>query len=292
VDRPDLIQILSTAVTNVSARFGAEVVGASSRDGCAAVSLADGSTIEADVVVGADGIHSRVRDAVFGPSVSRFARLVAYRALVPREAVADLAVEVTNRMGPHAHIVSYFVGESQQYLNLVCVVPEALWDVEGWNEPGSIDDLRAHFAGWAPDVCELLRHVIEPVHRWALYDREPTEIWTSGRVTLLGDACHPMLPFTAQGACQAVEDAAILSRLLTETDADGVEDALACYERIRRPRTAKIQKQSRDNANLYHMADGPDQAGRDAFFSHLGGGDSTDVFDWLYGYDALTVDLG
>ena len=298
VYRPDLVDILAEAVAGVTTRFGAEVVGARNLGGGAALDLADGTVIEADVAVGADGIHSRVRDAVFGASPSRFAGLVAYRALVPRDLVADLSIEVTNRMGPGRHIVSYFVGEGQRHFNLVCVVPEAAWDVEGWNEPGSVEDLRAHFAGWSPAVHRILDLVDEPVYRWALHDRPPMERWVDGRVALLGDSCHAMLPFMAQGACQAIEDGAILSRLLTEAApdvvvgrCDRVDVALERYRRIRRPRAAEIQTRSWKNATTFHLPDGPEQRRRDRILAAGNVDDGSDPLQWLHGYDALTIDL-
>ncbi len=250
--------------------------------------MAGGDTVEADVVVGADGIHSAVRGALFAPTPARFSRLAAYRALVPREAVADLAVEVTNRMGPGRHVVSYFVGRHRQYYNLVCVVPETTWDVESWTEPGSLDDLRAHFAGWSAGLSRLLEHVVEPVYRWALHDRQPLAAWSQGTATLLGDACHPMLPFMAQGACQAIEDAVVLTRCL-DAAGDDAPGALRRYEALRLPRTARLQQLSWRNATTFHLPDGDDQHARDARLAT--GGDSAGANDWLYGYDALTVDL-
>ncbi len=292
VYRPDLVDILAEAVAGVTTHFGAEVTAARTVDGGAAVDLADGRTFEADVVIGADGIHSPVRTSAFGASESRFSKSVAYRALVPRSEVPDLPVEVTNRMGPDRHLVSYFVGEGQRLLNLVCVVPEETWDVEGWHEPGSIDDLRSHFADWSPSVRNLLDRVIEPVHRWALHDRPPMKTWSRWRVALLGDSCHAMLPFMAQGACQAIEDGAILSRLLADSSAEDVPSTLATYGRIRYPRAATFQRRSWKNATTYHLPDGPQQRARDeALAAAATDGDERDPFEWVYGYDALTVDL-
>jgi salicylate hydroxylase len=283
VFRPDLIEVLGAGLGNVGVRFGGEVVAVKG----SSLVLADGGLVEADAVVGADGIHSAVRTAVFGPMPARFSGFAAYRALVPGEAVADLAVEVTNRMGPGRHLVSYFVGRERRYYNLVCVVPEATWDVESWTEPGSLAELRAHFAGWSGEVARLLEHVVEPVYRWALHDRQPLERWSDGAVTLLGDACHPMLPFMAQGACQAIEDAAVLTRCLDEAG-DDVAGALHRYDALRRPRTARLQTLSWKNATTYHLPDGDAQRARDA---RLAGDDNAGASDWLYGYDALTVDL-
>ena len=300
VFRPDLIDLLAGAVARagVEVSLGTTVTGVDAvGDGRspAAVTVAGGTSIEADVVVGADGIRSAVRASLFGPAAGRFARLAAYRALIPADAT-DLPIEVTNRMGPDRHLVSYYVGArtdrpGPRFLNLVGVVPEPTWEIEGWTEPGSLDDLRAHFDGWAPAVGRLLDLVIEPVHRWALHDRPPLERWGRGRVTLLGDACHPMLPFMAQGACQAIEDAAVLVDCLSRHPE--VPTSVRRYEDLRRSRTADVQRRSWRNATTFHLPDGEAQEARDARLAEVdvevyGGGDAG-AFDWLYGYDATTV---
>lgn len=291
VYRPDLVDALTGALAGVEIRFGVAVAGASTIDAGAALDLTDGTRIAADVVVGADGIHSSVRRSLFGDRPSRFSRSVAYRALVPRVAVPDQPIEVTNRMGPDRHLVSYLVGEGQRYLNLVCVFPEATWEAEGWNELGSTDELRRQFVGWSSALQAILGHVTDPVYRWALHDRTPLERWTSGRVTLLGDACHPMLPFMAQGACQAIEDAAILARLLTASGPGEVDHAIERYETIRRPRAAELQHRSFRNATTYHLADGAEQRTRDELLASVSHADGEAAFDWLYGYDPLTAPL-
>ena len=292
VYRPDLVDVLASVLGEVDTHFDTEVVGARQVVDGAALDLSDGSSMEADVVVGADGIHSAVRSAVFGRSESRFSRSVAYRALIPRSAVPDLPVEVTNRLGPGQHLVSYFVGEGQRFLNLVCVVPESTWDVEGWNEPASADELRSHFAEWSPELVELLGLVDDPVFKWALHDRPPMERWVDGRIALLGDACHAMLPFMAQGAAQAIEDAAVLARLLDRHGPAEVPAALDAYTRIRPPRAARLQELSLRNATMYHLPDGPEQQGRDELFAAAAQVPDHDPFEWLYGHDVLTEELG
>jgi salicylate hydroxylase len=172
--------------------------------------------------------------------------MAAYRALVQRNRVqSSETVTVRNWLGPDQHLVAYPVGRDSRYVNLVCVVPEPSWTTEAWNVQGSVTDLRNHFAGWSAELTTLLDAVEEPVFKWALYDREPVRRWSTATTTLLGDACHPMLPFLAQGAGQAIEDAAALTRCLLETPAEPT--ALARYETARRPHTAKIQRMSWDN---------------------------------------------
>ena len=316
VYRPDLIALLATACANpdgapanIDVRMRADVVCAHTNPEGALVELADGSSIAADVVIGADGIHSPVRASVFGVFPTRFSGFAAYRALVPREAVPSLPFEVTNRVGPGRHIVSYFVGRDQRHFNLVCVVPEASWEVESWTEPGNADELRSEFVGWADPLQSVLALIVEPVYRWALHDREPLPRWTRGRIALLGDACHPMLPFMAQGACQAIEDAAVLNRCLAEFGAEFVDEvasevhelsnttddgslrALTVYESARKSRTSILQAGSWGNATLFHLPDGPEQRQRDERYRATSGAHAVPGGDWLFGYDALTAPL-
>jgi salicylate hydroxylase len=192
VFRPDLIALLAGALSRTDVRLGCGAVRAHTDGERAFVETSHGSIFDADLVVAADGIHSTVRASVFGLRPSRFSGSVAYRALVPRSEVEDFPVEVTNRQGPGRHVVSYFVGRDRAHFNLVCVVPDPTWDVESWTEPGRVEDLHTQFTGWSKPIHDLLARIREPVFRWALHDREPLASWTTGRVTLLGDACHPM----------------------------------------------------------------------------------------------------
>lgn len=293
VHRADMIDILSGALRsmpNVEMVMSAEVHDVKDGSDSASLVLADGRSIKADVVVGADGIHSAVRPRVAEGEESRFSGAVAYRALIPSERVAHLSVEVTNRVGPDMHVVTYFVGRGRTHLNLVCVVPETSWDVESWTEPGSVRTLRESFAGWSPDLHRILAEVDEQVFRWALHDREPLRRWGTGRVTLLGDAAHPMLPFMAQGACQAIEDAAVLAHHLSGVDGHGtretIDRALREFESVRSPRTDAVQRLSFRNRDVYHLADGDAQVARDRAFAERAG--TLADFDWLYGHDPLS----
>ena len=225
---------------------------------------------------------------------TRFSGYVAYRALVPRDRVEDLPIEVTNRLGPDRHVVTYFVGEHQRFLNLVAFVPESHWTLESWTEPGDLSELIRSYADWAPALTRVLSAVEPPVFRWAMHDREPLPQWSAGRVTLLGDSCHAMLPFMAQGGCQALEDAVVLTRCLRGVDPEsprGVAAALTRYELTRRDRTTLIQGRSWKNATVFHLPDGPDQERRDADLSRRSPTEALELNDWLYGYDAVSGDL-
>ncbi len=291
VHRGDLARLLAEALEarhNIQVEFSSEVTGVTtgSVDRPATLLLADGSTIETDAIIGADGIHSSVRSALFGNQPARFSGAVAYRALIPREAVPDSRLDVTNRLGPDAHVVTYVIGRNNHLLNLVCVMPEDTWRTESWTEIGSVEVMRAFHSGWSRELRSILEAVPEPVYRWALHDREPLQKWSVGNVTLLGDACHPMLPFMAQGACQAIEDAWILARELDAVDSrnsDDIARALRRYERARQERTTTVQTLSYRNRDIYHLPDGEAQIRRDDAMRSRSGG-FADV-DWLYGFD-------
>ena len=290
VARNELVEILGSAVAaraNVTLKFSTHVVSVESGDASSEVIFVDGSSQSFDIVIGADGIHSVVRPCVGGIDKPRFSGSAAYRALVPRSAVEDLPIDVTNRMGPDRHVVSYFIGRNRSHLNLVCISPEDSWETESWTEQGTMEDLYSRFEGWSPDFLSLLGRVEEPVFRWALYDREPLAQWGIGTTSLLGDACHPMLPFMAQGSCQAIEDAVVLARCLSDVNTSDVASALRRYEDARQGRTAQVQTSAVMNKDLFHMVDGQEQKDRDMILSISPPGMS--ILDWVYEYDALTV---
>lgn len=292
VARNELVEILGDAVaarSNVVLKFSAHVVAVEPGDSASVVQFADGSSQSFDIVIGADGIHSVVRPCVGGVDKPRFSGSAAYRALVPRSAVEDLPIDVTNRMGPDRHVVSYFIGRNRSHLNLVCISPEDSWETESWTEQGTKEDLYSRFEGWSPDFLSLLDRVEEPIFRWALYDREPLEKWGMGTTTLLGDACHPMLPFMAQGSCQAIEDAIVLARCLKEANTSDAAIALRRYEDARQGRTAQVQTSALMNRDLFHMVDGQEQKDRDQVFSISPPGMS--ILDWVYEYDALAISI-
>jgi salicylate hydroxylase len=292
VSRNDLAGILvdaAVAMPNIDVRFGAVVDEIDQSGRRPVVRCADGS-FEADAVIGADGIHSVVRGVVAGADSPRFSGWAAFRAQVPRERVGHLPVETTNRVGPGAHVVSYFIGRNRSHLNLVFIAPESEWTGESWTEQTSLASLREAFDGWSPQLQAIIDAVEEPVYRWALNDREPLSTWCNGSVALLGDAAHPMLPFMAQGACQAIEDAAVLVRCLegVESQPPSVAQALKKYESTRMERATRIQGASYFNRIVFHYPDGEDQLARDAMFASDGWSSAT---DWVYEHDVLTTPL-
>jgi len=197
--------------------------------------------------------------------------------------VSDLPPESTAWLGPGRHFIHYFVSAGK-LLNFVGHVEQDGWRSESWTERGSVDDLRAAYAGWHP----LVQRVIDAVDEtfiWAVFDRKPLDRWTYGRVTMLGDACHPMLPFMGQGGAQAIEDAAAITACLLKCG-DDVKAALNLYEAVRQPRAARIQEQSWDNKTRFHMPDGPDQVQRDAAMAQGMTDWSYRPIAWVYGHDA------
>ncbi len=272
IHRADLLSSLEAALEADTIRFGVRVTGAEAKGDKAILRLDDGSAIEADAVIGADGIHSPVRTAIFGPDKPRFTGLVSWRAVIPREKVAELPNldSFVKWWGPEPdrQIVVFPLTHDKEIFVFV-TTPRQDWTDEGWTLPGDIAELRAAYTDFHPEARALLEACTE-VTRSALHVREPMERWSEGGVTLLGDAAHPMVPFMAQGACMAIEDAVVLARALATAGEAGIAAALTSYEDARRDRTAAVQRGSLANDWLKE------------------GGNA----DWVYGYHAWTAPLG
>ncbi|GAA0492253.1 hydroxylase [Paractinoplanes deccanensis] len=287
--RADLLGALAAALPAERVHLGHRLTGFSSHGDGAEVRFANGGTARFDVLVGADGIHSTVRRLLFGPGDPRFTGCAAYRAVVPAERVRHLDLEVTAQiwMGPGRHFVHYFIS-ARRSVNFVAVVERDHWTRESWTDRADKADVLSAYAGWHPQVGELIGAAGE-MYVWALFDRPPMPRWSDGPVTLLGDAAHAMLPFMAQGAAQAIEDGATLAALLgpLRRGAD-VAGALTAYEKARLPRTARLQEMSAGNKTRFHLPDGPAQRERD---SHMAAGSrawSFNALDWVYAHDATT----
>ena len=205
-----------------------------------------------DFLIGADGIHSKIRETMQGDQEAKFSGCVAWRGTVSAHHLPKKLIpkEANVWLGPGRHFVAYYVNGGDK-VNFVAVEERDSWAEEGWNIKGNVGDIRAAFDGWDERIGRLLRECKE-CYLWGLFDREPLETWSSGRVTLLGDACHPMLPFMAQGAAMAIEDAYVLARRLMDHDSE-FEKAFERYENERKPRTSMMQKVSRENAEFYHL---------------------------------------
>jgi salicylate hydroxylase len=279
--RAGLLEALRSLLPDGVVRLSRRCVAVEHADDEVRVRFADGATVTADLVVGADGIHSVVRGAVTTPSPPTFSGTAAYRCLIPAGAVAPMAREPGFKvwLGPGRHLVHYPVSAGRE-VNVVAIVPAGGWRTESWISEGTVEELLAEFAGWDADVQGLLSRAPR-AWLYALYDREPLRRIVDGRIALLGDAAHPMLPFLAQGAAQAFEDGAALARCLR--DAGGVPDALQHYERVRLERVSEAQRLSRGRPDLNHLPDGPEQVRRDA---ELAATDPLEHQAWLYGHDA------
>lgn len=268
--RADLLQALQDEVPPAAIAFGHRVASVEASAAGADVVLVDGGRYGFDLVVGADGIHSAARTALFGAEQPRFTGIVAYRALVPgHRVITPEAQAFTKWWGPtpDSQIVSFPIGPAGDVF-IFATIAQADWREESWTLPGSVVELRAAYAGYHPDARALL-DACDGVLKTALYERDPLPHWSAGAVTLLGDSCHPMMPFMAQGAGSAIEDAVVLARCIGSGTHSDLAASLARYEAARRPRTSQLQLGSRSNAWL-----------RD-------GGNA----DWVYGYDSWTTRL-
>ncbi len=285
VHRADLLAIIAAGFPAEHIHLGHRLVGLADGGDHVEAWFDNGARITPDILVGADGIHSAVRTALFGAEEPRFAGCVAYRGLVPAERIADLGLELGNQswLGPGAHLVHYFVSGGR-LLNFVGWTEHDTWNREDWTDRATIARALAAFEGWHPQVRRIIA-TAETCFIWALFDRDPLPRWSVGRTTLLGDACHPMYPFMAQGAAQAIEDGATLAACLAaSSDADPAE-ALRRYESLRLPRVTRLQEMSRANKARYHMRDGPAQQARDAEYARAGDR-SPEALRWLFGFDA------
>jgi salicylate hydroxylase len=248
----------------------------------------NGETARAAIVIGADGVQSRVRFATFGADKPEFTGIVAWRVLVPRERVPDgIRLKVgTNWVGPGGHVVHYPV-RGGALLNLVGLLERDDWRVESWTVQGSADEFINDFKGWHPDIHETIRAGDTP-YKWALFARPPMPSWTSGRVTLLGDACHSMLPMMAQGAVMALEDGYVLARCIK---AYGVgPEALQHYEAARRERANRCVAAAIDNTKRFHNPEMAHAAGAEAYVTREWAEDKVKTrYEWLFTYDATSV---
>jgi 2-polyprenyl-6-methoxyphenol hydroxylase-like FAD-dependent oxidoreductase len=270
--RADLHEALASVVPSDIVHLNKELVGLDQRGGQVTLRFTDGTQATADAVIGSDGVHSLVRDLIVGPEKPIHKGRVAYRAVFPASLVGrDLGPSRTKWWGTDRHIVIYYTTRARSEVYFVTSVPEPVeWMTrESWSAKGDVKELRTAYEGFHPDVRAVLEGCPD-CHKWAILEREPLPRWSDGRVVLLGDACHPMTPYMAQGAATSIEDAAVLARCLDEVDGEDIEGAFRLYEAHRKPRTSRIQAISSANT-----------------WMRTGGSDTS----WLYGYDAWNTPL-
>jgi len=277
--KPDAIHLTSRCVDVVQSDDHAEV------------RLENGEVMGAAYVIGADGIHSKIRESLFGPSRPEFTGCVAWRAVVPMQRLpADVATMVsTNWLGPRGHLLHYPI-RGGELMNFLSMVERDDWRVESWTVQGTTAELANDFSGWHADVQTIIQNIDTP-YKWALMVRGPMESWSKGRVTLLGDACHPTLPFLGQGGVMAIEDAYVIAACL-QKHFDDPAVALARYEDIRRERTAAVVRKSHANRR---QAFNPALADQDeavvAVAEEWQQTLARERLDWLYTYDATAIQI-
>jgi salicylate hydroxylase len=289
VYRPDLLGVLAAAVGRERIHLGARCVGITQHAERVELHLENQSSVAGDALVGADGVHSRIRQALFGADQPSFTGIIAWRGIVPMERLPRHLHRMVghNWVGPGGHVVHYPL-RAGKVMNFVGALERSDWQVESWSARGTTQELAADFAGWHDDVQALIRGIPAP-HKWALMVRAPMPRWTVGRVTLLGDACHSMLPFLAQGAVMALEDGLVLARCLAALP---VPQALARYEGARRERTRRAVEGSADNIGRFHNRALADPAGARAYLEREWAGQNVaSRYEWLFTYDAANAPL-
>lgn len=292
--RADLVRVLEAAARErgIELRLGSAVCAVQEASNTVSITLEGGEHLEADVAVAADGVRSPIRKALWGEDAPTYAGSVAWRAVVDMTVLGRHRPEgaATVWTGRGCHAVTYNV-RGGTLANLVAVVDTPNEALQSWQETGSGNEVLAHFRGFQPTVLRLIRKTAR-LHKWGIYERPLAEQWMRGRVCLLGDACHALPPFLAQGAGMAIEDAYLLARALES--APDYASAYRTYQRMRQARVKRVQETSRANGKRFHLSSA---LGRMAAVSALGAanviakGPLLQQFDWLYGYDAVTVPL-
>jgi len=266
--RGDLHAALAARVPQDLITLGKKLVDFDQDAGRVTLRFEDGTSAQADAMIAADGVHSRVREKLMGIEKPRFTGRVAYRTTFPAKLLNGFDIdECCKWWGLDRHIVIYYVTSNRDEVYFVTSVPEPDWTHESWSATGDLGELRAAFVGFHDQVQRVV-HACPKVHKWALVERDPLPNWGNGRVVMLGDACHAMTPYMAQGAATSMEDGVVLARCLDKTP-DDIDQAFQRYTALRRPRTARVQLTSHMNTWM-RSATNP---------------------DWVYGYDAWSAPL-
>jgi len=289
--RADLHEALVKDLPEECVNFNSICLGVEESKGKSKIIFDDGSEFEADLVVGADGIRSNVRESIWGKDDPTFTGHMCWRALVPVEEFPLSFVHpgLTIWFGPHGHVVTYYVRNGRE-VNIVAVKETENWEKESWTVSSSTDELVGAFEKWHPDVVKLLRLTDNnKVFKWGLFDRQPMEQWSSKNTTLLGDAAHPMLPYLSQGAAMATEDGYILAEALSHFNCD-ISSSLQAYEKERVERTRNVQLASRERGVTYHLDSEEKQKERNRKMKQREKENKNAVginSEWVYEYDPI-----
>jgi salicylate hydroxylase len=278
--RGELQHILREAVPDHIVHLNHRCIEVTQRPDRAELAFADGSIATADVVVGADGIHSILRNTMSTDS-PRFYGLCSYRGLVPAERLPFLTKEPKGItwLGPQREFVCYPVSHGR-LIHYNGIVPAAEWKIESWTAEGRVEDLAAEFSGWNEQVRQIIA-AADKTMLYALYARDPLERWSENRLTLLGDAAHAMLPFGGQGSSQALEDAVALAACLRNCTQQTLAEGLKRYETLRKPRTTIMQQAAIARGDAFRLRDGDEQQQRDTKLNAT----NKSFYDWVYSYD-------
>jgi salicylate hydroxylase len=253
----------------------------------------NGSVVTGGALIGADGAHSKVREQILGVVPARYTNAIAWRGLVPVDKLLphQRAPVVSTWVGPLAHVTAYPVRwQDTELMTFSGQVEHTGWQLESWSEKGSTEDCLKDFADWHPDILDVIKNV-DSLHKWGLFVREPLKQWSEGRVTLLGDACHSMVPYLGQGVNMAIEDACVIARCLAENPGDPAT-AFLTYQNARIERTAKVVHASAAmQATFHHVALGEVKAAGEYIQEKWSPQANSERYNWIYQYDATTVPL-
>ena len=294
VHRADLHQVLVDAVRALQPDalvLNAKLHSLHTRSDGVSLQLADGRVWEADAVIGADGVHSRVRAALFGEDAPRYSGVMAWRGVIDASKLPTHMREPygTNWVGPGAHVVQYPLRQGA-LMNFVGAIEGNRWEIESWSERGTREECLGDFVGWHEEVQAMI-HAIEVPYKWVLKVRDPMDTWSQGSVTLLGDACHPTLPFLAQGAAMAMEDGYMLARAMALCPTDAAQ-GFARYEAVRKERTARVVKGSAANTQRFHNpALAHAQGAAEYVEREWNEARVKERYEWLFKYDIDAVAL-
>ena len=291
--RADLLDVLGAALPPEMVHLAARCTDVESTSTGAVARFRDGSEIEADVIIGADGIHSAVRASLFGPDAPRFTGKICWRCLVPTDAIPGGLYEGEGAtwLGPHGAIVVYKVRRGE-LVNVVAHFDDESWTEESWIREAPREEVIENYKGWHESLMRLFG-ASEKHYKWALYDREPLSRWAQGNVAILGDAAHPMLPYLGQGACQAMEDGCVLAAAL-EAMPDDLPGALKLYERVRLPRANRVVLEARARGEDNHLVSPLAALKRDMLIKvreRFGKDRSGRGSGWIFEYDPGSPDV-